>query len=341
MYIMRDNNKQEQQFHVEDFIGLFPAWPIIELSIAPTGSTKDERMTSFLCCFAALFNEIKYVDDIAAIAPINIYDDSKDNFIVDRSGLPDNFTKLGKWLMISRESWVFEKKEKGNSKVFARFCLKSQEKADEIINRVSFEFNQLGGSRLSKKTMQAMETKTPMMLLFVCNGTDQSSIATDLRHMLDIAYEDIDKEGMMPEQFENRNLPKFALRLNVPRLPEKKSAKDNKAYDHLREHGKKAFHLEVAKLDQEFFTFLANHAHRMGLDAKYFGKFAKLTATLDKDAPLSNCSRLWWCIQGHLNYHLSSTLVAINGIEDLDASEIVRNPTTGMKVVRVSLRDML
>jgi hypothetical protein len=172
-------------------------------------------------------------DETAAIAPINIYDDSKDNFIVDRSGLPDNFTKLGKWLMISGGSWVFEKKEKGNSKVFARFRLKSQEKADEIINWVSFEFNQLGGSRLSKKTMQAMETETPMMLLFIGNSTDQSSIATNLCHMLDIAYKDINKEGMMPEQYENRDLPKFALRLNVPRLPEKKSAKDNKAYDHL------------------------------------------------------------------------------------------------------------
>ena len=149
-------------------------------------------MTSFLRCFAALFNEIKYVDDTTAIAPINIYNDSKDNFIVDRSGLPDNFTKLGKWLMISGGSWVFENKEKGNGKVFSRFRLMSQEKADKIINRVSFEFNQLGGSWLSKKTMQAMETETPMMLLFVCNGTDQSSIATDLHHMLDIAYEDID-----------------------------------------------------------------------------------------------------------------------------------------------------
>jgi hypothetical protein len=164
MYSMRNNNKQEQWFHVEDFIGLFPAWPVIELSIAPTGSTKDKRMTSFLRCFAALFNEIKYVNDTAAIAPINIYDDSKDNFIVDRSGLPDNFTKLGKWLMISRGSGVFEKKEKGNGKVFARFCLKFQEKADKIINWVSFKFNRLGGSRLSKKTMQAMETETPMML---------------------------------------------------------------------------------------------------------------------------------------------------------------------------------
>ncbi len=48
IYIAQDDNKQEQQFHVEDFIGLFPAWPIIEVSIIPTGSTKDERMTSFL-----------------------------------------------------------------------------------------------------------------------------------------------------------------------------------------------------------------------------------------------------------------------------------------------------
>ena len=58
-------------------------------------------MTSLLHCFAALFNKIKYVDNTAVIAPINIYDNSKENFIVDRLGLPDNFTKLGKWLMIS------------------------------------------------------------------------------------------------------------------------------------------------------------------------------------------------------------------------------------------------
>jgi hypothetical protein len=140
-------------------------------------------MTSFLHCFAALFNEIKYVDNTATIAPINIYNNSKENFVVDRSGLPDNFTKLGKWLMISRGSWVFEKKEKGNGKVFTRFRLKSQENANKIITWVSFEFNRLGGSRLGKKTMQAMETETPMMLLFVCNGTDQSSIISDMRQM--------------------------------------------------------------------------------------------------------------------------------------------------------------
>jgi hypothetical protein len=243
--------------------------------------------------------------------------------------------------MISGGSWVFDKKDKGNGEVFARFRLKSQDMAEEIINRVSFEFTRLGGSRLSKKSMQAMETETPMMLLFVCNGTNHSSISTDICQILDIAYQDIDEECMMPEQYKNRDLPKFALRLNVPRLPEKKSAKDNKSYDHIREQGKKAFHLEVTKSDIPFFTFLATHAHRLRLDTKYFGKFAKLTATLGKDTPLSDCARLRRCIQGHLNFHLSSTSITINGIEDLNASEIVRNPATGTKVARLSLRDML
>ena len=96
----------------------------------------------------------------------------------------------------------------------------------------------------------------------------------------------------MPEQYENRDIPKFSIRMNVPWLPEKKSMRDNKAYDHIREQGKKAFHLEVAKQDLAFFTCLATHLHRMGLDTKYFGKFAKLTATLGKDAPLSDCARL-------------------------------------------------
>ncbi len=213
--------------------------------------------------------------------------------------------------------------------------------AKEIVNRVSFEFNCLGGSRLSKKTMQAMETETLMMLLFVCNGTDQSSISTDICQILDIAYQDIDEDSMMPEQYENRDIQKFSIRLNLPWLLEKKSVKDNKAYDHIREQGKKAFHLEVAKQDLAFFTCLATHAHRMGLDTKYFGKFAKLNATLGKDAPLSDCACLRRCIQGHLNFHLSSTSVTINGIDDLDASESIRNPTTGARVARVSLRDML
>ena len=73
LYIVYDENGQESRFHVKEFVGFFPLWPIIEMSIAPAGNTKDERMTSFVKCFASIFAEIQYVNNSAAIAPINIY----------------------------------------------------------------------------------------------------------------------------------------------------------------------------------------------------------------------------------------------------------------------------
>ncbi len=63
----------------------------------------------------------------------------------------------------------------------------------------------------------------------------------------------------------------------------------NKGYDHYKEHGRKAFHFEVAKDDVPFFKFLASHAHQLQLENKYFGKFAKFTTTLGSNAPMSNC----------------------------------------------------
>jgi hypothetical protein len=252
-------------FHIEDFCGLYPSWPIIELAISPSGNNKDDRVNHFVKCCTSLFAQILYVNDTARIAPLAITDDSEDSYITDKANPPTNFTELGKWIMISGESWVFNKKDKGNNDVYACFCLKSQVAADDIISQVSFDFTRLGGSKINKKPMQAMETETPMMLLFVCNGSDQGSVMTDIKQMLEKAHEDIEVDGMMPKEFENRYIPVFALKLNVPRLPEKKSAQDSKMYGHFCEQGKKAFHLEVAKSDIPFFKYLASHAHRMKL----------------------------------------------------------------------------
>jgi hypothetical protein len=95
------------------------------------------------------------------------------------------------------------------------------------------------------------------------------------------------------------------------------------------------------KEDVPYFRFLAGHAHRLKLENKYLGKFAKFMRTLENNAPLSDCTQLRRCMQGHLNFHLSSTSITINGINNLDASEILRNTSSGKKITKVSLRDML
>ncbi len=254
-----------------------------------------------------------YVNKTAMIASIDITNNDVASFIKTKADLPSNFTKLGKHIMISSGSWVFNKKEKGSNDVYSRFRLKSQIQTEDIINRVSFQFSRVGGKNIFKKQHQAMETETLLMLLFVCNGTDQSSILSDTQQMLDLAYDDIESNGMMPEEFENKDILEFSLQLNVPRLPADTKKSDNKKYDHYREQGKKAFHFEVAKEEVAYFKYLSRHAHQMWLDNKFFGKFAKFTATLSNNAPMRDCVSLRRCIQGHLNFHLSSTSITIHG----------------------------
>jgi hypothetical protein len=259
-----------------------------------------KRILSFTKCVTALFGKMLYIDETAMIAPISITDNDQASYISNKADLPTNFAKLGKHIMISGGRWVFNKK-KGSNDVYTSLRLKLQIPIKDIINRVSFEFTRLGRKNLHKKQHQAMKTEMPLMLLFVCNGANQESILSDTKQILNLAYDNIKENKMMPKEFENKDIPHFTLQLNVPCLPAKTKQNNNKGYDHYKEQGKKAFHFEVPKKDINYFKFLSSHAHRLRLDNKYFGKFAKFTATLGNNAPMSNCISLCQCIQGHLN----------------------------------------
>ena len=89
--------------------------------MVPTGASKDERMVSFTKCVTALLGKMLYVDDTAMIAPIDTNDNDNKHFIKTKTDIPSNFTKLGKHIMISGGSWVFNKKEKSNNDVYGRF----------------------------------------------------------------------------------------------------------------------------------------------------------------------------------------------------------------------------
>ncbi len=148
--VFSEDGMKETAYHMTDFTGFYPLWPIVEFSMAPTGATKDKQMTSFIKCVMALLGEMLYVNEMAMIAPIDITDNDATSFIKTKADLPANFTKLGKHIMISSGSWVFNKKKKGNNDVYGCFRLKSQIPTEDIIHRVSFEFSWVGGKNIFK-----------------------------------------------------------------------------------------------------------------------------------------------------------------------------------------------
>jgi hypothetical protein len=103
----------------------------------------------------------------------------------------------------------------------------------------------------------------------------------------------------------------------------------------------KGIPLQDGEGPSNFFQFLGGYAHCLRLEVKYFGKFAKFTETFANNMPLSNCTKFCQCMQGHLNFHLSSTSLTINGINNLDATEILLNTVNSSAIAKVKLREML
>jgi hypothetical protein len=87
--------------------------------------------------------------------------------------------------------------------------------------------------------------------------------------MLELAYKDIEENGMMPEEFKDKEIPHFTLRVNVPCLSaDNNKHNTNKGYNHYKVHGKKTFHFKVAKEDVPYFKLLSSHAHCLRLKNK-------------------------------------------------------------------------
>jgi hypothetical protein len=84
-----DDDGHKKMFHVEDFVGLNPAWLIIELAISPLGNTKDDMMNYVVKCCVSFFGIILYEDDSTTIAPIEITDDREDSYITEKKSAQD------------------------------------------------------------------------------------------------------------------------------------------------------------------------------------------------------------------------------------------------------------
>ena len=338
-----------RDYWVEDWLGEYAVYPVVTLGFSTNGSTSAENMNQFATtCCKGLLSELLIVDPNMSIVPLNVTDTTPANAWKKTSDVPKNFTKLTRVIKINGGSWCFDpKSDKPTNDIYASFRLKSTLPLEEVLQAVGFEFKRIGGGMLMKKKHQSLNTETPYMLLFVHNKTEESSVCRDLTDIFKMVRDQLREDDLLPEEYDRdeneREIP-FAIRVNGPRMPgeqRKKNNKKDKNFDRLNDQGKKVIHFEVAKEDLAEFSFLAEAAHRMGLDTEYWGKFAKLTACLTNNSPSGDMKLLRRCIQGHLSFHLSTTTVILAGVDNLDATAVLKNPVNGAIIASKSARDML
>jgi hypothetical protein len=83
---------------------------------------------------------------------------------------------------------------------------------------VTHEFCRAGGFYFRKKELQCIERSTPFIIYYLFTFNDLTTIRAKLTSLLGQAYEDMQDNFILPEEFEHHQLPKINIHRGVPKL---------------------------------------------------------------------------------------------------------------------------
>ncbi len=84
---------------------------------------------------------------------------------------------------------------------------------------MTHEFCRAGGFYFRKKELPCTETSTPFIIYYLYTFNNLTTIRTKLTSLLGQAYEGMQDNFILPEEFEHHQLPKINIRCEVPKLP--------------------------------------------------------------------------------------------------------------------------
>ena len=214
--------------------------------------------------------------------------------------------------------------------VYFSFAVSSDIPPEEIMAWVTMDWNILGGTRLSVKTLGVFDTVTPMVIYFLWNEGHGPTILNKLQCMLS-EFLPILSGG------EQEELPSMTLRKQLPRIPGQVST-DFQNLSFRAQMARRAWHIEVEKRHVDTLKKLVSAAKEAGSVGHLWGRQAHISEAADNDTSPGELKRYIKFAQRHVNFHCSMTCDDLRGIVNLDATVTV---STGEEMAEISLRQVL
>ena len=307
----------------------------------------DKPYQQFTAVLRLLMENALMVDQHFQIDPISEF--SQRPPIRMCKDIPDNMTLLTEYVKINGNMSVFQKKRSfvpagGSGKkksvevekdpvVWFCFAASFDPEVEYLIHRVSFEWGNIGGSRLHRKAVYSFESVTPVMCFKLYSMTEESVLIAEFQAILQETWEAV--HGELRERFGDTSvLSEMGVRLTAPWIP-------GVRFDSAALATRRIVHFEMDKGVVPLVKILLDKAKSLGIVQAKWGLKVLVT---ESGGVMSK--RTVDNIKGALNKH-SAFMLKMNdgeltGVDTLDAKEPFYSVTEPEKALGfISLRDLL
>ena len=278
------------------------------------------------------------------------------------------FPDCGAWIKVSGNAGVFgmrkprkndndDKGKRGGEdddelvdpEVDSQCCISCDEEPEIILERVSFEWAQIGGNHLEVKQIASFFTKTAVTLYHVRNNANSSTLLPELRCMLEATRDKALEE--VEDFFGVEEVPEFMLNMQMPKITGQNTQQFTN-WNWRQQNLRKTLHVTTESNKVKYMQELFTYAKELGFLTRYLGPNARAVVITDDkkgkrgeataDLSKYDMSVVATYSQNHINYQANTRYEGIRGILGLDKEfpiYAVMDPT--QVAGRTSLRYLL
>ena len=302
---------------------------ILDASVRLGAQGKEtDRVTEFLGQIKTLLANGKIVDKYFVINPVIMGEGRKD--LREIKDVPPNMTTLGSYIKISpRCMKAFEgkptfgstsKKPEGtdySDMVYFAVAISCDVAPTELISRISVEWLRAGGVGIYIKEINSFQTESAFVILLLSVFVNAQMVTEELRKVLTTGLTLL-TEGMGDDEMPVLNVPPFALRRNLPKLPGVDVATDYKRLNNKQRQSRRAWHVELECQHISAFDRLLEVCKDYGL-IRFWGEHVIISRVVDFESPPGDIERMRQIAMRHTRYQCSMMVVQLYGIIHVDA----------------------
>ena len=265
--------------------------------------------------------------------------------------VPSNFTMLAGYIKLD---WGSQRAfEAGNSqhngKIYIQFAISCNADPSALLEMISLDWSQAGGTGLQVKDIPAFNTESPFAIYFLCNDVSPKTLTAELARMMEhtIAIETekrrIAKENGNGEEEEEllQSVPKMILRKYPPKLPgaDFSAITGGDTSGRARE-GRKVWHIEIEAQFKHRLGTLIEKMKEHDTISGYWGRLVHISEVPDRGTSQGEIKKLTQVSQKHTCYQMSMVTEVVKGIVYADGTAKLYNKQ-GEQCGDMTMREVL